>query len=178
MTIAISAEGLHPTTESCLEALQWLQEKIHCRTVLDMGCGNGILSLTAASIWGASVIAADISPQAIIDTKQMVEESRLQDSITVIRSDGFSNPLIKNNSPYDLICFNLLAEPIITMASQVKAHLSENGVVILSGILRWHVASVETTYKALGFEMLKQIINEPWCTLILSQNGNGRFLTS
>jgi ribosomal protein L11 methyltransferase len=167
MTIAVSTEGLHPTTESCLEALQWLQETKECRNVLDMGCGNGILSVVAASIWDAKVLAADISDKAVEDTRQMAAANGLGDVISVIRSDGIDNHLIKNNSPYDLICFNLLAEPIIKSAPLIKALLAKDGICIISGILRWESEAVINTFKELNIEIYKELSNTPWCTYLL-----------
>lgn len=162
MSIAVSIEGMHPTTESCLEALQWLHQQKDCKNVLDMGCGNGILSVAAASIWGASVLAVDIAPKAIEDTKSMATSYALDTLIRVERSDGFHNPLIKNNSPYDLILFNLLAEPIIAMAPMVKEHLCAQGHCILSGILAWEAEAVKNTYNALGVDFIKEYKGSTW----------------
>lgn len=166
MNIAITAAGLHPTTESCLEALQWLHERREFHNVLDMGCGNGILSVASASLWQAQVLAVDVSEKAVQDTQSMVNEHQLQASVTVAHSNGFNNPLIKKKSPYDLILFNLLAEPIIHMAPMVQANIATNGVVVLSGILAWLEEAVTNTYKTLGFEFIHEITNNPWRTLV------------
>jgi ribosomal protein L11 methyltransferase len=166
MDIAITAAGLHPTTESCLEALQWLHERREFHNVLDMGCGNGILSVASAGIWQAPILAVDVSEKAVQDTQGMVDKHQLQSLVTVAHSNGFSNPLIKNNSPYDLILFNLLAEPIVQMASAVNNHIAPNGVIVLSGILAWLEESVINTYTALGFVFIHEIVNNPWRTHI------------
>jgi ribosomal protein L11 methyltransferase len=166
MDIAIAAEGLHPTTESCLEALQWLHERRQFCNILDMGCGNGILSVASASLWQAQLLAVDVSEKAVQDTQHMVDEHLLQSLVTVAHSNGFHNSLIKNKSPYDLILFNLLAEPIIQMAPAVHSHLAPNGVVVLSGILAWLDEAVINTYKALGFDFIHEISNNPWRTHI------------
>jgi len=167
MPVTIDTAGLHPTTEACLEALEWLHERQHFSNVLDMGCGNGILSLASAGIWGANILAADIAPQAVADTQAQCKTHQMESLITVIRSDGFHHEMIAKAAPFDLIIFNLLAEPIVQMAPQLRTHLATGGVCILSGIQEWLSASVEETYRALGFAQLHSITRSPWRTYIM-----------
>lgn len=162
MNIAISAVGLHPTTELCLEAMQWLHQRRAIHNVLDMGSGSGILSVTAASIWPAKVLAVDISENAVRDTRNMAESHGLSEYIEVIRSDAFANPLILDKSPYDLICFNMLAEAVIKTAAHVNACLAPDGVLIMSGILVWQMPDVEAIYNSLGFEFINEYDKNPW----------------
>jgi ribosomal protein L11 methyltransferase len=153
-------EGLHPTTASCLEALQWLAERRSFARVLDMGCGGGMLSVMAAHWFGAQVVAADISAKAVADT-QALADSRGLAQIRAVRSDGFS---AQTPGPYDLILFNLLAEPITRMAPALKAHLAPGGVCVLSGMLSWLEADVEAMYAGLGFTLLHRVSRQPWQT--------------
>src|ERR1700737_4861831 len=97
------SEMLHPTTEACLEMLQWLRQTCQCRNILDIGCGNGILSLAAASLWKTKVLAVDISQQAVTDTMRHCAESRMESYVTALRSDGFQHTSIQERAPYDLI---------------------------------------------------------------------------
>lgn len=167
MTVPIDTAGIHPTTISCLEALQWLQGVHAFARVLDMGCGDGLLSQAAAGMWKADVLAADIAPEAVEATRRQSAALGMEGLITAIRSDGFQHALIKERAPYDLILFNLLAEPIVQMAPQVRQSLAPGGICLLSGILEWMAAEVEAAYRALGFETLHQITRTPWRTYIL-----------
>ena len=167
MPIAIDTAGLHPATESCIEALQWLYEGYIFTNILDMGCGNGILSLAAASAWKAKALAVDIAQQAIADTNRNIAEHHMENYVTSLRNDGFRHKLIADRAPYDLIIFNLLAEPIVQMAPQLKSHLSKGGVCVLSGILSWLAGDVEKAYSSLGFTTLKTLPRSPWQTYIL-----------
>jgi ribosomal protein L11 methyltransferase len=167
MPFALNIEGLHPTTVSCLEALQWLKESYDFHTILDMGCGNGILSLFAAVHWPATIVAADISAQAVADTAQRAAD---YPALSVVRSDGFSHPLIAEKSPYDLLIFNLLAEPLMRMSPEVKANLAPRGICILSGILTWLGQDVREAYTRQGFELLKVFAQPSWQTYVMRRD--------
>ncbi|NBX04032.1 MAG: methyltransferase domain-containing protein [Alphaproteobacteria bacterium] len=163
----IETEGLHPATELCFLALQWLQNEGEFANILDVGCGNGILSVLCAHLWDARVLAVDISEQAIIDTQTRVKNDQLSDKISVFRSDGFQNEEILARSPFDLIMINLLAEPIFSWAGEVKKHLSGGGYVYLGGILQWKTEQIAEAYTSLDFEIKQEFKESPWCGLLL-----------
>ena len=158
---------LHPTTESCLEALAWLHTQERFSNILEIGCGSGILSLTAVALWQAQVLATDISQQAVADTQQLIQQQTLASNITVLRSDGFNHPLIRQNVPYDLIICNVLAEPLVQWAPEMQSSLTKGGICLISGILSWLASPLEDVYKGLGFEILYTIQRSPWVTYVI-----------
>lgn len=163
MSFAITAENIHPSTEACLEALGWLQERVLCRNILDMGCGHGILSVAAASIWEeAALLAVDIAPLAVEDTKENIERYALQARMSAIRSDGFLHPNITARAPFDLIIANLLPDTLLSMAQHITRHLSTDGHLLLSGILQWRAADIETAFLGLEFEIINKISKNTW----------------
>ncbi|MFW0777226.1 MAG: 50S ribosomal protein L11 methyltransferase [Rickettsiales bacterium] len=164
--IKIDTEGLHPSTICCLEALQWLHEREAFSSILEIGCGNGILSAAAASIWGAEVLAADISPKAVDDTQAYIKQHGLEQAINVIRSDGFNHPDIVENTPYELIICNLLAELQLRFAKDARKHCKIDGYLLLSGILEWKKTEVEQVYTRLGFEIAHKTTSSPWVTMV------------
>lgn len=169
MTIAIDTAGLHPTTLSCLEALQWLRCEHSWHNVLDIGCGNGILSLAAADLCHTpgqpvKLVAADISPQAVADAQALYARHPVGHYGTVLRSEGFKDPLIRGHAPYHLIICNLLAEPITAWSRDMQTHLAPGGVCLLSGILAWLAPELEAAYTRLGFEIIHRIDRSPWVT--------------
>jgi ribosomal protein L11 methyltransferase len=160
--IAIDIIGAHPATELCIRGLQWLQARQAVENVLDMGCGNGILSVVAASVWDARVLAVDISPQALSDARQRIADNHMENRIELLRSDGFIERRVSERGPYDLILLNMLAEFAVSQAQSVKACLRPGGFVMLSGILAWKAADTELTYSNLGFEKLETFSDSPW----------------
>ncbi len=167
MDIAIDTIGAHPATELCISALQWLHERQDYFNILDMGCGNGILSVVAATVWDARVLAVDISEKALTDAAAHIKANRLEDRITLVRSDGFLTPEIAQRGPYDLIIINLLAEFLVEMAPKVKEQLASGGFALISGMLAWKAADTERTYLNLGFEIIEQFANSPWHSTLI-----------
>lgn len=169
MTLSVDSPQLHPTTQCCLEALQWLHSAQHqFSNILDVGCGSGLLTIVSAGLWSnADVLACDIASQAVSDTAALSQNHNLEARVTVIRSDGLKHDTIKNRSPYDLILCNLLAEPIIRWAPDMHAHSASDSICVLSGILAWFEGEVKSAYESAGFELIHSIPRSPWVTLIL-----------
>lgn len=166
--LQLETKNLHPATLLCLEALQRLHLTHACGNILDLGCGNGILSVVAASIWPqAKVLAADISEKAVADAAAAFKENRLARRVQVVRSEGFSHPRLGENAPYDLIFSNLLAHLLVEYAPKLKKHLKTDGYIILSGIQPWQATEVEQVYTGLGFEIVDKIEHSPWLAYTL-----------
>jgi ribosomal protein L11 methyltransferase len=166
MDLTVDTQGLHPASALCFEALQWLHAREQFSNILEIGCGNGVLSLTAASIWDADVIAGDIAPQAVEDTLRNIEAQQIA-NVRVVRSDGFNHPLIAAHKPYDLIICNLLAELLVSLGNDIKKHLKSDGYIIFSGILAWKAAETMEIYQNLGFEIVEHLSDSPWNCYIL-----------
>ena len=167
MAITLDTGKIHPATEAAIQALQWLQERAAPTNILDLGCGDGILSVTAAHIWDAQVLGADISPNAVADATRLVKEHGLEERMTVVRSDGFSNPQLAASAPYDLIIANLVAELLLKFAPVIQKSMAPGGLCLLSGILAWMTPQIEAIYQGLGFEIVERITFTPWHGYIL-----------
>ena len=148
--------GTHPTTALCLE---WLaSHDLTAKTVIDYGCGSGILAV-AAILLGAKVAhAVDIDPQAITATQSNALKNNVQDKINCYLPEQFT-PL-----QTDIALANILAKPLIDMSEQICNLVVSGGQLVLSGILYEQAEAVINAYQhAIAFNPLVQ--QEDWIRL-------------
>ena len=142
--------GSHPTTRLCLE---WLERSVHGgETLLDYGCGSGILAIAAAKLGAAQVSGVDIDPQAIIAARNNAEANGV-----VARFADSAAPLA---GEYDLVVANILSNPLRLLAPAICAHVRSGGKLALSGILG------EQAEEIIGFY-------RPWLTLSIADERDG-----
>lgn len=165
-------DGSHPTTAGMLAALEAIDPKsFDPRAACDMGAGSGILTLAIASKFRCPVVAVDIERQAVETLQQNAAENGLAEWVLPVHSDGFSHPEIDPRAPFDLIVMNILAEPLLSLASDAVARLSEGGVLILSGLLAWQESQIREAYEGLGLELASRLKAGDWVTLCYAKPG-------
>jgi ribosomal protein L11 methyltransferase len=162
-------DGSHPSTQGAIVALEALSHLQGLSCALDVGCGSGLLALQMAYQWHIPVVATDINAHAVAATQANAEYNRLTPLITAVRADGYQHKTIQNGAPYSLITCNWLAEHLHAHASELAAHLAEEGITILSGILQAHEASVLEAHTACGLTLLQKIRVGDWVTLMLQK---------
>lgn len=163
---AAFGSGEHGTTGTCLEALDWLAKRYDFRSVLDMGCGSGILAIASAKLWNAEVLAADIDPVAARVTKENARINRAR--LDTVVTDGYAGERLKRGAPYDLIVSNILARPLVKFAPQLKRHLRGGGVAVLSGLLASQEAQVKSAHLAQGLTFQRRFSSGDWRTLVFT----------
>lgn len=150
--------GSHPTTHLCL---QWLDS--HCQpgdSVLDYGCGTGILAIAAAKVGARLVKGTDIDPQAI-------ESATYNASVNSVNAT-FHLPEDLKNETFDVVIANILANPLKILAPALIARIATHGTIVLSGILSHQAQEVISTYAALApmksFSVWKE--QEGWVCIV------------
>jgi len=150
--------GHHATTYSCLEALG---ERIKGgETLLDVGCGSGILALAARKL-GAKVELCDTDPLAV---KSAAENFALNDENFEKIWEGSVH---KSDRKYGVVVANIIADVLKAIAPQLKARLEKDSLLILSGILDKKEAIVTDAFSDL--EPLERKQRDEWVTLIYRQ---------
>lgn len=148
--------GTHPTTALCLE---WLDSAdVRDRSVLDFGCGSGILSVAALLLGARSAMAVDIDPQAITASQLNAAKNGVDGRLaTTVHAAE-----VKDR--FDIVVANILATPLIENAPFIAARLKKGGFLALSGVLSTQAKSVRDAYKDwIAFEPAQQ--QEDWVRL-------------
>lgn len=163
--------GEHETTSNCIKALSELAEQnnkfINC---LDMGCGSGILAIAIAKLWPNQITAVDIDHQAVKVARENFHINQVG-FISAEQSEGYNSDIVQNNSSYQLITANILANPLIEMASDAYKHLQPKGIIILAGFLNDQKENIINAYQKLGFILIKEVVEKDWPALIM-EKGN------
>ena len=131
--------GTHPTTAMCLA---WLAENpTENQSVIDYGCGSGILAIAAAKLGANQIIGIDNDPQAILATNDNAQKNSVSDRITCA---GVDFPI---TAQVDCLLANILAGPLISLAERFSEFVRPGGTITLSGILAEQAALVSAAYE-------------------------------
>ncbi|MRX28134.1 50S ribosomal protein L11 methyltransferase [Kangiella sp. HZ709] len=132
--------GTHPTTSLCL---QWLDAaKLEGKTVIDYGCGSGILTLAALLLGADKVYAVDIDPQAIDATRENLKRNGIsEDKLILGLPDQVELPQA------DLLLANILAEPLRQLSESIANSVKSGGNLVLSGLLNEQAAELSEIYQ-------------------------------
>lgn len=142
--------GSHPTTRLCLD---WLaRADLEGRSILDYGCGSGILALAALKLGAARALAIDHDPQALLATRENAAYNAI-----ALPGDGQASldvglPDALGDKTYDVVVANILANPLIELADVLLGALNETGVLVMSGLLEDQAPTVMDAYPMLVFE--------------------------
>jgi ribosomal protein L11 methyltransferase len=148
--------GHHPTTASCLKAIASTVKAGN--TVLDVGCGSGILALAAAKL-EAIVDACDSDEVSVANTKENFEQNHLDINRLWCGSANMAT------QSYDVVIANIVADVLIFIEKDLNKALKDDGVLILSGILDKYEDKVLRAYK--NYELIEKVPQNEWVTLIL-----------
>ncbi len=152
--------GEHETTRMCVELLQeYLKEG---DVVLDVGCGSGILGISAAKLGAKLCYLSDLDPIAVKSAEHNALKSGVSEKVVISQA----NLLDGSNLKADLILANITAEVLSLLAPSAKNALKEGGVLILSGIIKERLGFVKKTYSALGLTLLKERNEGEWYALV------------
>lgn len=158
--------GHNATTALCLEALDRLTRRCRFESVLDLGCGSGVLAIAAArALPGARVLAVDNDPLA---TRIARENARLNGAtrrVRVLDAAGFAHPLLRPAAAFDLVLANILPGPLIAFAPAMRRALRPGGMAVLSGLLDHQAREVGAHYRAAGFRFLGRARRDGWTVL-------------
>lgn len=159
--------GHHGTTAGCLRIFSaLLDQNIRPKTVLDLGCGAGVLAIAAAkTLEDTEIVATDIDPDAIMVTDQNKSLNGVATKVAAHVVDGFDSPALAGRQ-FELIFANILAGPLMVLADDIVSATRPGGRVILSGILDEKAVQVTQCFEAAGLRVDPQPSLEGWTSLL------------
>ncbi|HGS4779841.1 TPA: 50S ribosomal protein L11 methyltransferase [Vibrio cholerae] len=149
--------GTHPTTALCLEWLDNLD--LTGKTVIDFGCGSGILAIAAIKLGAAKVIGIDIDPQALLASKDNAARNGVEDQIEVYLPKDQPEGLVA-----DVVVANILAGPLRELSPIIKGLLKPGAQLAMSGILDTQAESVAEFYRD-DLELDPIAEKSEWCRI-------------
>jgi ribosomal protein L11 methyltransferase len=160
--------GEHGSTRGCLIALETVARR-QPRRILDLGTGSGILAMAAAKLLRRKVLATDIEPWSVRVARENVERNAVAHLVDVRLADGWSDPHLRRQGPYDLVFANILARPLCLMAKDLAASLAPGGSAILAGLLANQARWVLAAHRRHGLRLRHMLPQGPWVTLVVDK---------
>lgn len=148
--------GTHPTTALCL---QWLDgHDLQNKTVIDYGCGSGVLAIAALKLGATNALGIDRDPQALIASRWNAEQNGVAENLQLFDT---TNPPAVNA---DIVLANILATILIELRETLTAQVKPGGRLVMSGILEHQAADVQAAYSSsFEFSEIRQL--EDWVLL-------------
>ncbi len=158
--------GTHETTRLVIGLLErYVSEGA---SVLDVGCGSGILAICASKLGADYCKAYDIDPVAVKVARENIKDSGLT-NVTCDVSD-LLRQVDKTSAPYGIICANIVADIIIRMTPDVGDLMDENSVILASGIIVERADDVINCFEANGFYIAERVEENGWCALVVKKS--------
>lgn len=150
--------GTHPTTALCLT---WLdaQTDLTGKTIIDYGCGSGILAVAAAKLGATTLWCVDNDPQALLATIENAEKNQVSQQMTTCLPEDLPNLRA------DCLLANILANPLITLEKHFAHLLKIKGFIVLSGILQEQTDDIVNCYRS-DFTILDIAEQEGWIRIV------------
>ncbi len=152
--------GSHPTTRLCLE---WLAERLAAGdtgacSMLDYGCGSGVLAIAAKLLGAGRVVGVDHDPQAL--TAARTNATRNGMDFVLEHGDAYSR---KATAPFDIVMANIVSGTLVELAPRLSSYVATEGSLVLCGVLSDQVDEVVRAYPDFAFRAPKRL--EEWVLL-------------
>ncbi|WDP90035.1 MAG: 50S ribosomal protein L11 methyltransferase [Desulfobacter sp.] len=154
--------GTHPTTAMCLERIE-----THLKpgqTVLDVGCGSGILMIAAAKLGALRLFGIDLDPMAVDITRENLEKNKIDPALYTLEATTLDRT---PETAYDLVVANIIAQVIVDIAKDIKKRMAPEGLAILSGIIKERRADVLAALAASNLELAAETVTDEWVAMVV-----------
>ena len=147
----------HPTTRLCKRGIEEIFKLRNIETVLDFGCGSGILGICAGALGAEHILAMDIDPIAVNETKENVIRNKLGPRVKIIKGSWD-----KVDREFELVIANLVTANIVSMTDEFKLVLKNGGILLVSGISATKRGVAISGLENAGFKLNREYIEGGW----------------
>ncbi len=160
----------HATTYGCLAAIDRLTRQHRFRRVLDLGCGSGVLAIAVARVMpDAEVVATDMDPTSVEVARQNIAANTAPGRVATYVAAGLGHPRLRRRRPFDFVVANILADPLMRLARDIRRAVQPGSKLVLSGILIPQAPAVIAAFVDQGFALDRHDRVTGWSTLTLSR---------
>jgi ribosomal protein L11 methyltransferase len=158
--------GHHPTTRMCMELLETLI--VGGEKVIDVGCGSGILSISAAKLGAGDILGIEIESRSVEVALENCELNGISSQVTILNG---SFPEIRvENAAFDVALANIAAKVVINLSEYIVGAVANGGRLVLSGILESSLKDVEKEYSLHGVHFDKVLVDGDWTAVLATKN--------
>ncbi len=155
--------GTHATTSLCLSVLE--KQVNEQSKVLDIGCGSGILAIAGVLLGAESAVGVDIDAQSVKTAKENAEINNVQAKTEFLVGDLAE----KVSGEYNIVCANIVADVIIRLFDNVTDYMTDDGVLIVSGIIDLRADDVKKSAKEHGLNIVTELTRDNWCAYLIKK---------
>ncbi len=153
--------GEHETTSMCVELMQeYITPSSVC---IDVGCGSGILGISAVKLGAEKAYLTDIDPIAVESATHNAKLNGVAEKTVVAHSNLLENADVRG----DIMMANITGEVLKMLAPSIPKNLKKEGVLILSGIIESRLEMVKVAYEAVGMQVAFERRKGEWFALVL-----------
>ena len=134
--------------------------------MLDIGCGSGILAIASILLGADSATGVDIDAQSVKTAKENSEINNISHKTEFIVGDLAD----KVSGKYNIVCANIVADVIIRLLPDVSEFMTDDGILIVSGIIDIRKDDVLAAVEKSGFTVAAEAYRDNWCAFVLKQN--------
>jgi ribosomal protein L11 methyltransferase len=156
--------GTHETTVLCIRAIDKYIEPGH--TIVDIGCGTGVLAIASVLLGGRQAVAVDLDSNAVKAAVENVKLNHVEDRVEVIHG----NLLDKVQGQFDIVVANIIADVIIGLSESVLDFIRPGGVFISSGIILDRLQDVLNAVESAGLEIVEKETMGEWAVVVCRRN--------
>ncbi len=157
-------KGNHPTTKLCIQALENIFKHENIKTVLDVGCGSGVLSIASAALGAEHIVGVDIDNAITLEANSNTEKNGFTSKINIVLGSVEDVP-----GQFDLVVANILIDSILAISEELIKRTNPSGTIVLSGIKDEQKHRALSCFAELGYGLEEEYSQKEWVALVFKR---------